>query len=78
MIVAASTWQRPLSWKHWEGQGDDRHIRVFSPGCHRVRAQVPVICSAASSGGQGWVFRYQPGAAVAACALFRSRCRHRC
>jgi hypothetical protein len=78
MIVAASTWQRPLSWKHWEGQGDDRHIRVFSPGCHRVRAQVPVICSAASSGGQGQVVRHHFGVGIAVWAWSCSCHRHGC
>lgn len=75
-MVPASTWQRPLSWKHREGQVDVRHIRAFNPGCHRVRARVRVIYSAASSGGQGQVVRHHFGVGVAVWAW--SCRRHGC
>ena len=51
---------------------------AFNPGSHRVRARVRVICSVGFSSGQGRVFRYHSGAAVAAYALFCSQRRHRC
>ena len=42
---------------------------AFSPGSHRVQAQVRVICSAASSSGQGRVVRRHSGVGIAVCAL---------
>jgi hypothetical protein len=45
---------------------------------HQVRTQVRVICSVGFSSGQGRVFRYHSGAAVAAYALFCSQRRRRC
>jgi hypothetical protein len=50
----------------------------FTPGDHRVRAQVRVICSAASSGGQGRVVRHHYGVGIAVWAWSCSCRRHGC
>jgi hypothetical protein len=74
--------QRPLDLSSERSRmppGKFSGLWPFTPGDHRVRAQVRVICSAASSGGQERVVRHHYGVGIAVWAWSSSRCRrHGC